>query len=312
MIALPVYIVPASELHENGGPRLVQGGPAIPILNGLTDAQRIFVQQLVDVALAATSGNLAIWQSGALADAGIPPAEIADGPNIVATEAPAGTFTLELTDTGVGASAVTTYVAELTVDAKGRITDIVAGQLTDNGDGTHSLDDALIIDAVVSSLQGLTVQDLDGNGILFQRVDGGNSYSFKVGGGNSTAQEIEARRLRLIQNSATDLSGTKTTIMDIQTSNNVLWYARHEVNIPAAGIQAFRLIGASGQTANILETLANGGSTIQFAIGPSGQIKTNQSAANTNTPSGATAYQLPIYDETGSLLGYIPVYGSAW
>lgn len=51
---------------------------------------------------------------------------------------------------------------------------------------------------------------------------------------------------------------------------------------------------------------------IQFAIGPTGQLRTNQTAANTNTPSGATAYQLPIYNESGTLLGYVPVYGSAW
>ncbi len=37
------------------------------------------------------------------------------------------------------------------------------------------------------------------------------------------------------------------------------------------------------------------------------------SAANTNTPSGATARQLPIYAANGStLLGYIPIYASAW
>lgn len=34
--------------------------------------------------------------------------------------------------------------------------------------------------------------------------------------------------------------------------------------------------------------------------------------ANTNTPSGATAYQLPVYNESGTLIGYVPVYSSAW
>ena len=43
-----------------------------------------------------------------------------------------------------------------------------------------------------------------------------------------------------------------------------------------------------------------------------GGIGIPNSAANTNTPSGATAHQLPIYDETGSLLGYIPIYAAAW
>ena len=35
-------------------------------------------------------------------------------------------------------------------------------------------------------------------------------------------------------------------------------------------------------------------------------------AANANTPSGATARQLPWYDEWGNLVGYIPIYASPW
>jgi hypothetical protein len=52
--------------------------------------------------------------------------------------------------------------------------------------------------------------------------------------------------------------------------------------------------------------------TEQFGVLGDGKIRTNQAAANVATPSGATAYQLPIYDETGTLLGYIPVYAAAW
>lgn len=43
-----------------------------------------------------------------------------------------------------------------------------------------------------------------------------------------------------------------------------------------------------------------------------GHILTGDATANTNTPSGATAYKMPIYNQTGTLLGYIPIYGSAW
>jgi hypothetical protein len=43
-----------------------------------------------------------------------------------------------------------------------------------------------------------------------------------------------------------------------------------------------------------------------------GKIRTNQAAANVATPAGATAYQLPIYNASGTLLGYIPVYAAAW
>jgi hypothetical protein len=49
-----------------------------------------------------------------------------------------------------------------------------------------------------------------------------------------------------------------------------------------------------------------------FNLTGQGRIGTNQGTANTNTPSGATANQLPIYDEAGTLLGYIPIYAAAW
>lgn len=54
------------------------------------------------------------------------------------------------------------------------------------------------------------------------------------------------------------------------------------------------------------------GASTQFAIGKGGQIRTNQATTNTNTPSGATAKKLEIFDAGGTSLGYIPVYASAW
>lgn len=58
--------------------------------------------------------------------------------------------------------------------------------------------------------------------------------------------------------------------------------------------------------------MASNAGTVEFAVSNGGSILTNQTTANTATPSGATAYQLPIYGIAGVLLGYIPVYGSAW
>lgn len=37
-----------------------------------------------------------------------------------------------------------------------------------------------------------------------------------------------------------------------------------------------------------------------------------ETPANTNTPSGATANAMKIYDDSGALLGYIPVYSAQW
>ena len=43
-----------------------------------------------------------------------------------------------------------------------------------------------------------------------------------------------------------------------------------------------------------------------------GLTETDQLAVNTNTPSGATAYQWPVYNKAGALAGYVPVYNGAW
>jgi hypothetical protein len=56
----------------------------------------------------------------------------------------------------------------------------------------------------------------------------------------------------------------------------------------------------------------NGGSTNRFRIRHDANIGIGAASANTNTPSGATAYQMPWYDASNNLLGYVPVYGAAW
>lgn len=89
-----------------------------------------------------------------------------------------------------------------------------------------------------------------------------------------------------------------------QTSNLTEWQGSDGTVIGA--------FGPSGTlTATALEVI-DSGSVIQFAIGATGKILTNQAATNTNTPSGATAKALPVYDAAGTLLGYAPLYAAPW
>lgn len=76
-----------------------------------------------------------------------------------------------------------------------------------------------------------------------------------------------------------------------------------------------------GWKLNITDTASAAGSKLldlqvaastQFAIGKGGQIRTNQATTNTNTPTGATAKKLEIFDASGTSLGFIPIYASAW
>lgn len=92
--------------------------------------------------------------------------------------------------------------------------------------------------------------------------------------------------------------------------------ARQNIYLAANDI-GLNVRGASVQSSNIFQVQSNAAATL-FSVSPSGNIRAAGSlgvggtTANTNTPSGATARQMPIYDTAGVLLGYIPIYGSAW
>lgn len=79
--------------------------------------------------------------------------------------------------------------------------------------------------------------------------------------------------------------------------------ADYEYTIELAGTGA-----AGGQWVKLINSNAGGDAHLYV----DGKLGSGASVANANTPSGATAYALPWYDEAGTLLGYIPVYASQW
>lgn len=56
----------------------------------------------------------------------------------------------------------------------------------------------------------------------------------------------------------------------------------------------------------------NAGSTQRFLIRGDANVGVGPTAANTNTPGGATSNQLAVYDANNALLGYIPIYAAPW
>jgi len=92
--------------------------------------------------------------------------------------------------------------------------------------------------------------------------------------------------------------------------------ATYRRNDDASAIEGGRLEFAKRSAANTvdltIDLMNSGTSGTKLYLGADGSFGLSNSAANTNTPSGATAHQLPIYNEAGTLLGYIPIYGSAW
>lgn len=65
--------------------------------------------------------------------------------------------------------------------------------------------------------------------------------------------------------------------------------------------------GVASMTADLFQCQDSTGA-IQFAVGKDGKLKTNQSSSGT-TP-GSVVKKLPVYEASGTLLGYIPIYDS--
>jgi hypothetical protein len=65
--------------------------------------------------------------------------------------------------------------------------------------------------------------------------------------------------------------------------------------------------GAVGQTANLFQCVDSAGNT-KFAIEADGDIRTSR--ASPATPPGSVTAKLPVYDASGTLLGFLPIYDS--
>ena len=70
---------------------------------------------------------------------------------------------------------------------------------------------------------------------------------------------------------------------------------------------------AAADTVDLIVKLMNAGTrSDKFIIKAEGGIGVPNTAANVNTPSGATARDMEIFDETGASLGFIPIYAARW
>lgn len=162
-------------------------------------------------------------------------------------------------------------------------------------------------------------------------ISGGNLAITAGGGGGQITFTANASTTVATWTSSLVKFSRNVDIGDVGNSCNLTMYGNVTVGDPAGagrthgfhglttftpGVTASGAIltvkdNASHTSGNAQEWQTSAGA-VNFAIGADGKLKTNQATANTNTPSGATAKQLPIYDQAGTLLGYIPVYGSAW
>lgn len=69
--------------------------------------------------------------------------------------------------------------------------------------------------------------------------------------------------------------------------------------------------GSAAADTNLYRGAANELKTDDF-LGAVAGLGTDTYSANTNTPSGATAQAMEVFDADGNSIGFVPVYGSAW
>lgn len=119
------------------------------------------------------------------------------------------------------------------------------------------------------------------------------------------------------------VAGTATyTMLNVDTSdtcllarNNFVWGDAGGANLTVrcinleSGCTSNRLEGnryrITATVTAITEVSDSGTTTAKIATG-------GTPAANTATPTGATAFQLPVHDAEGTVIGYAPVYAAAW
>lgn len=139
------------------------------------------------------------------------------------------------------------------------------------------------------------------------RIHVAGNASFAAWGLNGIGLQLVAATFT---DNSTAASGTATNGVVNSFGRPTLAAANSSVTITNAATLYIANSPASGTNVTITNPYAVWIDDGNFRL--DGHFLTGDATANTNTPSGATAYKFPIYDQTGTLLGYIPVYGSAW
>jgi hypothetical protein len=108
-------------------------------------------------------------------------------------------------------------------------------------------------------------------------------------------------------------TSTPPVAADAKKAGMAVAYRRNDnaSAIDGGGFEVRKRAAANNSDAVVM--VHNGTSAVDtLLIRSEGGIGVNNAVANTNTPSGATSNALPIYDEAGSLIGYIPIYAAQW
>ncbi len=146
-----------------------------------------------------------------------------------------------------------------------------------------------------------------------------------IGSGENFSEWNVSNEARFTFTDTSDFKVIKFTRIDSSSAKDYLYVQPKDLNYKSIRIRSDGRVlfreGESGVQAAIYATPSgllvsqNGFITMGNAyVGTSLQTDSLRVSAitNTNTPSGATAYALPIYNKSGNLIGYVPVYATQW
>lgn len=175
-----------------------------------------------------------------------------------------------------------------------------------------------VIQLEMYSGQTGTGNTIRGNHIRYSSTDSGGEGGAGIYVSNHDHAVIEDNVIECFTSAAAAATARMVYIptgLNCSIQRNVFKYLTGGTNVTVRAIQTDTGT-VTGKVKDNRFYLTSGSLTAAYKLDYANDVtltaEPGQAAANTATPSGATAYQLPVYDGAGTLLGYVPVYTSPW
>lgn len=185
------------------------------------------------------------------------------------------------------------------------------------------------------SSRPLTIQNSAGSSLL-ELTEDGRAYFGGVTGQNVVlqARSIDSKLPLMVSDTSGNLSinsgsftSSRTSLgfgannfgsaVEIAPSNNFIFQikgARLTINSgsPATNTSPAWIYAKGDSNAVLALRLDNAAGSPVYVVTSSGGFGTADTVANSNTPSGPTIRAMRVYDESGGLIGFVPVYQNQW
>jgi len=118
----------------------------------------------------------------------------------------------------------------------------------------------------------------------------------------------EDNYIRIVDNDYIQVvRGGANIVLRVHQSTGGTLDAQPTFNLTGDGVMSFGAGGATAVDVTLSRTAAN-----VLSLGAGDGLGVGNTTSNANTPSGATSKAWPIYNSSGVLLGYVPIYAAEW